>query len=85
MIDGTGDERLIQFVNGGWDDFELRAKDQAIFSYVGQELRLVQNLTIGVYYAIREPQPDPGLNWSVVLIVIVIVITILMIAGVRSY
>ncbi len=56
VIDSAKNEHLIQFDNADWNDFELRAKDQVVFTYLNGELRLVQNLTIGVYYLVRRPK-----------------------------
>lgn len=44
---GGGTEEYIQFPQKGYDDFELRSGDLAVFSYVGKHMILVQNLTIG--------------------------------------
>jgi hypothetical protein len=44
-----GTEEYIQFPQKGYDDFELRSGDIAVFSYVGKHLIVVQNVTIGQY------------------------------------
>jgi len=51
-----GGEDLIEFVNAGYDDFELRARDIAAFSYRKNNLRIVQNLTIGRYMKVSQPK-----------------------------
>lgn len=45
--DLVGNEELIEFSTGSYDDFELRSKDLAAFSYIDQQLTVVQNLTVG--------------------------------------
>ena len=55
IIHGDGGEDLIEFVTSGHDDFELRSKDWAAFSYVKGKLRVVQNLTVGRYMEISNP------------------------------
>jgi len=56
VIDLSGTESLIEFVNAGYGDFELRAKDIAAFSYRDNKVRMVQNLTIGQYMTVSEPK-----------------------------
>jgi hypothetical protein len=56
VIDFSGGEDLIEFVNAGYADFELRAKDIAVFSYLENKLRIVQNLTIGQYMTVSAPK-----------------------------
>jgi hypothetical protein len=55
VYDMTGYEDLIEFVNAGLQDFELRSKDFAIFSYLGNKLRVVQNETINRYWKVSSP------------------------------
>lgn len=55
VVDASGAEDLIEFVNADYHDFELRSKDLAVFSYHGNELKLVQNLTIGRYWKVSKP------------------------------
>jgi hypothetical protein len=56
VIDFSGGEDLIEFVNASYADFELRAKDMAVFSYLENKLRIVQNLTIGQYMTVSAPK-----------------------------
>jgi len=56
VTDSSGSEDLIEFVNAGYDDFELRARDIAVFSYRENKLRIVQNLTVGRYMKVSEPK-----------------------------
>lgn len=46
-------ERLIEFTNSAYEDIELRSKDSVIFSYVGHDVRLIQNLTINKHWSIK--------------------------------
>lgn len=55
VLDFSGDEDLIEFINAGYEDFELRAKDKAIFSYLINDLKIVQNYTIGRYMIVSAP------------------------------
>jgi hypothetical protein len=50
-----GNEELIEFINAGTNDFELRARDIAAFSYFGGELRVVQNLNVNRYMTVSKP------------------------------
>jgi hypothetical protein len=56
VIDFSGGEDMIEFVNAGYADFELRAKDMAVFSYRRNKLGIVQNLTIGQYMKVSAPK-----------------------------
>lgn len=47
VVDATGAEDLIEFTTPQPDDFEMRARDVAAFSYLKDQLTIVQNLTIG--------------------------------------
>lgn len=49
-----GTEDLIEFDNASYNDFELRAKDVAAFSYLNKHLRIVQNMTINQYMKIAR-------------------------------
>lgn len=51
----NGSERLIEFVNSGTDDFELRSKDIAAFSYLNGTLGIVQNLKVRQYMKVSKP------------------------------
>jgi hypothetical protein len=53
--DLNGREDLIEFQRPGTEDFELRSRDLAAFSYVGGRLYVVQNLTIGRTMRIASP------------------------------
>jgi hypothetical protein len=55
IIEFSGAEDLIEFMNKGYDDFELRARDLAVFSFINNELRIVQNLTIHQYMKVSKP------------------------------
>jgi len=50
-----GSEDYIQFSKSGWDDIELRAKDDVVFSFLGDNVRVVQNIKIGSYTSISVP------------------------------
>lgn len=54
VTDFGGTEDLIEFDNTKYDDFELRAKDVAAFSYLNKHLRIVQNMTIKQYMKITR-------------------------------
>jgi len=54
-ISWGGQEELIEFVNAGYQDFELRAKDVVIFTSLNNELRVVQNSTIRQYMKVSKP------------------------------
>lgn len=51
----NGREDLIEFINAGYDDFELRARDLAVFSYINNNLIIAQNLTVGQFKKISKP------------------------------
>lgn len=55
VCESSGVEDFIEFVNAGYDDFELRSKDVAVFSYKGGALTVVQNLTIGRSMNVSTP------------------------------
>jgi len=55
VIEPSGAERLIEFANASYQDFELRARDLAAFSYRGNELKIVQNLTVTRYMKVSKP------------------------------
>src|SRR5262249_562220 len=56
VIDFVGQEELIEFRNARYKDFELRQGDMAVFSFVADKLKLVQNLTINESYQVSEPK-----------------------------
>lgn len=49
-----GSEELIQFITYDTTDMELRSKDLVAFLYLGDKLAIVQNLTIGLYWKIKD-------------------------------
>jgi len=49
-----GRERLLQFWNAAYEDFELRQGDELALYYDGRTLRAIQNFTIGEYYVIER-------------------------------
>lgn len=51
----NGAEELIEFENLGVDDFELRAKDVVLLSYIDQRLGVVQNLTLNRFMKVVNP------------------------------
>ena len=51
----NGIEDLVEFTNSGIQDFELRSKDLAIFSYADGKLSIVQNLTLSRYMKVSSP------------------------------
>ncbi len=53
--DFDGNEDLVEFENGSYDDFELRSKDLAAFSSLSGALRIVQNLTVSRYMTVSRP------------------------------
>lgn len=55
ILDFSGGEDFIEFVNAGYKDFELRAKDIAVFSYLNDDLKIVQNKTINHYMKVSAP------------------------------
>lgn len=55
VIDAMQREELIEFVNASHQDFELRARDLAAFSYLNGKLRVVQNCTVARYMKVSEP------------------------------
>ena len=55
ILDFSGSEDFIEFVNTGYKDFELRARDRAIFSYLKNDLKIVQNDTINHYMKVSKP------------------------------
>jgi len=54
VIDVNGGQHLIEFQQKGIADFELRAGDQAVFSYVNNKLLMVQNLTVGRHLNLKS-------------------------------
>lgn len=53
--DLSGSEGMIEFDITGYEDFELRARDIAVFSYVKDKLTLIQNCTVNRYLRISNP------------------------------
>jgi hypothetical protein len=58
--DLNGREDLIEFQRPSTEDFELRSRDLAAFSFLGGRLHVVQNLTVGRYMRIASPFPMGG-------------------------
>lgn len=58
VIDSSGKEDLIEFTSRMLDDFELRAKDKAVFSYVDSKPKVVQNLTVNRYMRVIDSALD---------------------------
>ncbi|MBE3144763.1 MAG: hypothetical protein IMZ61_12710 [Planctomycetes bacterium] len=56
IYDLSGKEDLIKFDNANKEDFELRSKDIAAFTYLNDQLTIVQNLTIGHYIEVSKPK-----------------------------
>jgi hypothetical protein len=50
-----GSEDVVEFINAGTEDFELRAKDVVVFSYLNGQLKILQNLKIGRHLVISKP------------------------------
>lgn len=50
-----GSEKFIQLEKSGWDDIELRSKDLVVFSFLGEDIRIIQNITIDKYTVISKP------------------------------
>jgi hypothetical protein len=51
----SGQEDLVDFVKRGTEDFELKTRDTAAFSYLGNELRVVQNLNLHRHMMVQPP------------------------------
>jgi len=54
VVEASGREDLIEFTNRSYEDFELRSDDLAAFSYLGNDLKLVQNITIGKHWKLSD-------------------------------
>jgi len=52
--DLSGGEGMIEFDNASYKDFELRARDIAVFSYVKGKLRIIQNCAINHYMKVSK-------------------------------
>jgi len=48
-------DELVEFTNASYEDFELRARDEVTLSYLGSELRVIQNHTIHKYMTVVTP------------------------------
>lgn len=71
VIDFAGEEGLIEFTKPGRDNFELKARDIAVFSYINSDLKLVQNLTIKSWIDLSPPtQPVLKSNGCRVILII---------------
>jgi len=55
VTEADGREDLIEFTDASLYDFELRSGDAAIFSYIDEKLKVVQNLSISKYLSVRSP------------------------------
>lgn len=55
VSDASGQEEMIEFVNAGTQDFELRSRDVAVFTYIGNELKIVQNANVGQFMKVSKP------------------------------
>lgn len=55
VMNPDGGEGLIEFINVNYEDFELRSKDVAIFSYLNKEIKIVQNLNVNRYMKVKKP------------------------------
>jgi len=53
---GNQRERFVEFVNASYEDFELRSGDAVAFSYLEDELKVIQNHTIQQYMTIVRPE-----------------------------
>ena len=49
VIEFTGKESLLEFDNNRYDNFDLRSKDVAIFSWFDGKLRIVQDTLVFKY------------------------------------
>lgn len=74
VIDVTGREDLIEFSQVGIADFELRSGDLAAFSYIGDKLQIIQNLTIGRYLSLKSGGSKVALITCLVLVGLLIVL-----------
>jgi hypothetical protein len=72
VIDFSGREDLIEFLQTGIADFELRSGDLAAFIYFNNKLQIIQNLTIGRYLSLKS-----GCSRTSMVIALVIVLLIL--------
>lgn len=64
-------ERLIEFMNYEWGDFELRSGDAVIISYIDGRVAMIQNFTIGRYYYVYRA-------WTWLHIAIAIVVAVIL-------
>ncbi len=48
------DEDFIQFERDEYDDIELRSKDSVVFIYLDDKIRIVSNVTIGLYTVLKK-------------------------------
>jgi hypothetical protein len=77
VIDAVGKEHLKSFGNVDSVDFELRARDQAIFTYSGGELAMIQNLTIDRSYEVRAPLTFGSVGTAVSIAIILAIAALL--------
>lgn len=52
----SGRERMIDFSRWGYADFELRSGDLSVYTYIENQLCLVQNLTTRQYMWVKKPR-----------------------------
>ncbi len=55
VIEFSGRERVIEFARKGYDDFELRSGDVALFAYIEGNIKIVQNMTTRQYMSVEPP------------------------------
>ena len=72
VIDVNGGEHLVEFQQRGIANFELRSGDLAAFSYVNNNLMMIQNLTIGRYLSLKSGCST--LTWVAVAVLILLVL-----------
>ncbi len=46
---------MIGYAKTCWDDIEVRSKDDVIFVFLGDKVKVIQNIKIGSYSCISEP------------------------------
>jgi hypothetical protein len=72
-----GEESLIEFMRPSNEDFELRSRDLAAFSYIQGRLAVVQNLSVGHYMKLLTPPLPLGCVIALVILLIVICIAVI--------
>ncbi|HBB89514.1 MAG TPA: hypothetical protein DC047_18065 [Blastocatellia bacterium] len=74
VVDLAGREDLVEFSQVGIADFELRSGDLAAFSYIGNKLQIIQNLTIGRYLSLKSSGSKVALITCLVLVGLLMVL-----------